>query len=70
MSLATQVGTCTKFTPKQKATTLAILCTKYYSGMALLFIVITIGRGALRLQVHVDVNVSARNLLAVEFVFG
>ena len=65
MLLATQIGTYTKFTPRQKATMLAILCTKYYSGLALLFIVITIGRGALMLQVHDDVNVSARNLLAV-----
>ena len=48
-----------------------ILCTKYYSGqLALLLIVIAIGREPLMLQVHDDVNVPVWNLLAVESVFG
>ena len=58
MSSATQIGSYAKFTPKEKATTLAVLCTNYYSGqLALLLIVITIGREPLMLQLHDDVNV-------------
>ena len=73
MSLATQIGTYVKFTPKQKAALLAIYlaCTKCYSGqLALSSIVITIECEAPMLQVHDDVNVPANNLLAVESAFG
>ena len=72
MSSITQIETYAKLTPKQKATMLAILhipsatlanwpCRRYS-------IVMTIGCGVLMLQVHDDVNVPVRNLLAVESV--
>ena len=68
MLSATQLGSYTKSAPKQETTMLA--CTKCYSGqLALSLMVVTIGRGALMLQMH-DVNVPALNLLAVESVFG
>ena len=52
------------YTKTESYHTSYLACTKCYSGqLAFLSIVITIGHGALMLQVHDDVNVPAWNLL-------
>ena len=61
MSLATQIGAYAKFTPKQKATTLAILDVPS-ATLALSSIIIIIGSGVLMLQVQDDINVHVQNL--------
>ena len=64
MLSATQIGTYAKFTPKQKATTLAILHVPSVTLANCPYRVNNyIGRGALLLQVYDDVNVPVRSLL-------
>ena len=73
MSSATQLGTYAKFTPKQKATTLAILhlATKCYSGqLALLSIAIAVGCGVLMLHIMTLMSLHKTAYYVVESVYG
>ena len=72
MSSATQIGTYAEFTPKQKATTLAILhvpSATLHGKLALSSIAIAMGRGVLMLQVMTLMSLP-KTYYVVESVFG